>query len=177
MMQFLHRHRTTWHITFGTYGTRLHYGARPTVDRRYNRFGTPFLPSFPLAERFIHNRLNCSRRVLTEEQQIFIEDLLPVLCDRGGWDYRIGSASADHVHLLCDVDPEIHGERVRRLVKRWLTQALCQVWSLLPGQTWWAEEGSNKAAKEHGYLNNAYGYIYRQRATQPEVAKRGTVQL
>lgn len=112
--------------------------------------------------------MNYSPRLLTEEQQIFIEELLPTLCDRGGWDYRIGAAGPDHVHLLCDVRPDIHGQRVRRLVQRWLTQALCQVWPLLVGQSWWADEGSNKAVKEHSYLNSCYGYILRQRATPIE---------
>ncbi len=171
-MQFLNPHRTSWHITFGTYGTRLHYGLRPTVDKQHNRFGTPFLPFNPAEERFIRNRLNFSPGLLNDEQQSFIEDLLPVLCDRGGWDYRIGAAGTDHVHFLCDVDPEIHGDRVRRLVQRWLAQALCQVWPLLPGQTWWAEEGSNKVVRNQPYLNNAYGYIFRQRATPVEASAR-----
>jgi REP element-mobilizing transposase RayT len=177
MMQFLHPHRTTWHITLGTYGTRLHHGSRPTVDKQHNRFGAPFLPRNPRIERFVHRSMNFPARFLNVEQQLFIEDLLPVLCDRGSWDYRISAAGPDHAHLLCDVDPEIHGERVRRLVKRWLTQALCQVWPVLPGQTWWSEEGSSKAVKEHSYLNNAYGYILRQRATQQAVAERGIAQL
>ena len=169
-MQMLRPHRTTWHITFGTYGTRLHYGPRLRVYKRHNRYGTPFLPHVPAEQRFVRSRLNFQPRLFTDEQQVFIEELLPVLCERGGWNYRIGAAASDHVHLLCDVDPEIHGELVSSLLKRWLTQALCRVWPLPPGQTWWAEEGSNKAINEHRYLNNAYGYIYRQRATQPEVA-------
>jgi REP element-mobilizing transposase RayT len=169
-MQFLNPLRTTWHITFGTYGTRLHYGSRPIVDKHHNRFSKLFLPSDRERESFLREHMNFRSRYLTDEQQAFIEDLLPVLCERGGWDYRIGSARADHVHLLCDVDPEIQGERVRRLVKRWLTQALSQVWPLLPGERWWAVEDSNKAVKEHQYLNNCYGYILRQRATPIAVA-------
>jgi len=34
---------TPWHITFGTYGTRLHGSHRPTVDKQHNQRGTPFL--------------------------------------------------------------------------------------------------------------------------------------
>ncbi len=168
-MQQLNPNRTSWHITFGTYGTRLHYGPRPTVDKQHNRRGTPFLPHKSAFERTVRNRLNHSPRCLTEEQQVFVEELLPALCERGGWDFRVGSASADHVHLLCDIVPEIHGERVRRLLKRWLGQALAQVWPLEFGQSWWADEGSNKAVSEHQYLNNVYGYILRQRTT-PQTA-------
>jgi hypothetical protein len=34
---------TTWHITWGTYGTRLHGDDRPTVDKQRNSRSTPFL--------------------------------------------------------------------------------------------------------------------------------------
>jgi REP element-mobilizing transposase RayT len=151
--------RTSWHITFGTYGTR------PTVDKQHNRLGTPFLPHKPAFERTVRNRLNFASRYLTEEQQVFVEELLPVLCERGEWDHRVDSASGDHVHLLCDIPPAIHGERVRRLLKRWLGQALGQVWPLEIGQSWWADGGSNKAVRDNCYLNNVYGYILRQKAT------------
>ena len=34
---------TPWHITFGTYGTRLHGTFAPTVDKQHNALGTEFL--------------------------------------------------------------------------------------------------------------------------------------
>jgi REP element-mobilizing transposase RayT len=156
-MQTMNPNRTSWHITFGTYGTRLHYGPRPTVDKQHNRRGTPFLPHRPGFERTVRNRLSHVPRYLTGEQQIFVEELLPALCERGGWNFRIGAASDDHVHLLCDIVPEIHGERVRRLLKRWLSQALSRAWPLEFGQNWWADGGSNKAVHDVCYLNNVYG--------------------
>ncbi len=168
-MQYLNPVRTSWHITFGAYGTRLHYGPHPTVDKQHNGRRTPFHSHKPALERVVRHRLNHPPRLLTEEQQVFVEELLPALCERGGWDCRVGSASGDHVHLLCDIVPDIHGERVRRLLKRWLSQALSQIWPLESGQSWWADEGSNKAVREHQYLNNVYGYILRQRTT-PQTA-------
>ena len=35
---------------------------------------------------------------------------------------------------------------------------------LAAGASWWAEQGSNKPVKDAQYLNNAFGYIQRQRA-------------
>ncbi len=32
-----------YHITWGTYGTRLHEDSRGTVDRENNSFGTPIV--------------------------------------------------------------------------------------------------------------------------------------
>lgn len=169
-MQYLNPSRATWHIAFGAYGMRLHHGPRLTFDTRHNLCGAPFLPHNRSEDEFIRRRLTFAPGLLTEEQLAFVEDLLPVLCDRGGWDYRIGSATGDQIQLLCDVNREIHGRRVRRLVKRWLTQALCQLWPRLPRQSWWAAEGSSRAISEHGDLNNCFGYILRQRATPAAVA-------
>ena len=67
------------------------------------------------------------------------------------------------MHLLCDIVPEVHGEKVRRLVKRWLGQSLSERWPLAGGCHLVGEEGSNIAIHDEPYLNNAFGYIARQR--------------
>ena len=159
--------RTTWHITWGTYGTRLHGGAKATVDRQHNEFGEPFLGPDEPRYAAMEESLKFSPVRLTREQQEFAESQLTSISSRGGWTYRVCAAARDHVHFLCDVQPEIHGEKVRRLVKRWLGELLSVEWPLAPGATWWAEEGSNKAIHNEAYLNNAYKYILRQRASAP----------
>jgi hypothetical protein len=108
---------------------------------------------------------------LTLAQRHFVESHLPLICERGGWQYRNCAAASDHIHLLCDVVPEVHGDKVRRLIKRWLGQSLSQRWQLPVDATWWAEEGSNIAIHDEQYLNNCFAYIERQRATPP--ASRG----
>jgi len=162
--QHLDPARTTWHITWGTYGTRLHGSAKPTVDRQHNQRGTPFIKRDAERERIETAILNFPPVMLAREQCLAIESTLPSICERGGWGYRVCAAQPDHVHLLCDVPRAIHGEKVRRLAKRWLGEALSSQWSLPPGATWWAEEGSNKPVKDSRYLNNAYTYIADQRA-------------
>ncbi len=157
--------RTTWHITFGTYGTRLHGGERPTVDKQHNQRGEAFVATTPQREQFERMRMKFPPRFLTSAQREFIEIQVPEICTRGGWSYRICAGAPDHVHLFCDVVPQVHGEKVRRLVKRWLGQELSERWPLSEGESWWAEEGSNIAIQEVGYLNNAFAYIARQRAT------------
>jgi REP element-mobilizing transposase RayT len=163
--------RTSWHITFGTYGTRLHGGGRATVDTSHSERNTPFLRSNADRERSDRERMNFQPRYLTLEQRIFAESETPKMCERGGWTYRVCAAGSDHVHLLCDIVPDVHGEKVRRLIKRWLGQTLSQRWRLPDGATWWAEEGSNIAIRDEKYLNNCYRYIFDQRATK--TASRG----
>ncbi|QDU87343.1 hypothetical protein Pla175_07020 [Pirellulimonas nuda] len=163
--QHLEPTRTTWHITFGTYGTRLHGAAAPTVDRNHNQLGSPLLDPCDWRWEADRKRMNFEPRYLTSEQRVLIEASLPDICERGGWSYRTAAAQQDHVHLLVDVETAVHGEKVRRLVKRWLTQSLNPRWPLPKGAVWWAEQGSNIAVKEEAYLNRAYRYVLRQRAT------------
>jgi len=155
---------TTWHITFGTYGTRLRGGERPSVSHREDRPGDPVIARDPELEAYDRRRLKGGAVFLSPQQQRFIQDLIPSLCDRGGWDLRTCSAGPDHVHILLDIDAQIHGERVRRIVKRWITQALDERWGKPHGGKWWAKQGSNKPVKNARYLRNAFDYIEGQRA-------------
>jgi hypothetical protein len=163
--QHLDPTRTSWHITWGTYGTRLHGSSRPTVERDHNQRGEAFVAPNSQREAAIQAILNFPPVRLADQQRLLIENELPNICIRGGWEFRTAAAATDHVHILCDIDPAIHGEKVRRLLKRWLGQALSLQWPLPPKATWWAEEGSNIAVKDEKYLNNVYNYIARQRAT------------
>jgi hypothetical protein len=161
--QHLDPSRTTWHITFGTYGTRLQGGSRPSVDKQHNDLDVPFVPPKIEREDSARGRMKFPPRFLTMEQRQLVETELPRICERGGWSFRVCSAAPDHEHLFCDVAPAVHGEKVRRLVKRWLGQALSERWPIATGASWWAEEGSNIAIHDEPYLNNAFGYIARQR--------------
>lgn len=107
-------------------------------------------------------------RLLTAEQQQFIESALLPACERGDLIYRIGAASSDHVHLLCDVDSEIDGEQTSQLLKQWLDEALTSHWPQQPEAAWWAAEGSNLQVREDRHLNNVFGYLSRQRVTRTE---------
>jgi REP element-mobilizing transposase RayT len=163
--QHLNPQQTSWHITWETYGTRLHGDARPTVDRDHNQRGKEFIGIDPHRRRIMQEVMNFPARYLIDQQLAFVEAAIPAICVRGGWSLRICSAATDHVHVLCDVVPAVHGEKVRRLLKRWLGQELAKTWPLIVGQTFWAEEGSNKAVGDEAYLNNVFNYIFRQRAT------------
>ncbi|MEM8781384.1 MAG: transposase [Planctomycetota bacterium] len=156
---------THWHLTFGTYGTRLHGDARPTVDREHNRFGTPFVTADP--SRLLREReaMAAEAVVLTSDQRGHVERTIPSICERGGWSYRIAAApeEGDHVHVLLAADPKRHGKEVRRWLKQWLTASLNERW---PRTTrWWAHGGSTKAVKNAAYLRNVLAYIARQRST------------
>lgn len=158
----------TWHITFGTYATRLHDDPRPTVDRRHNKINTPFPPPDPERQQ----RPVDPPLLLTRAQRHHIEALIPQLCTRGNWIYRtcaapcepgrVGPGNADHIHVLLDAPKNKQPKDIRKWLKRWLSQSLTKTFGP-PAKRWWAEGGSTKPVKDPEYRTNATNYINRQR--------------
>jgi len=160
-----------YHITFGTYGTRLHGDPRGTVDRDHDEYGTPVLGYDEHRWEREKQNLKFPPVILTRGQMIHIEHLQPIICQRGHWRHITGAAGPDHVHeiLQSPFDPET----IRRLFKRWLSQQLtahfqgepdCPQSALLSG-IWFAECGSIRWIDNERYLTNATKYVTNQRAT------------
>jgi len=160
---------TTWHITWGTYGARLHGSARPTVDRRSAAIGDRFVQRNQQREQFETSIMLGDAVYLGDAQRCFVETTVVQLCERGGWTLRTCAAGieGDHIHVLLDADQAVHGEKIRRLLKRWLTQAMNEYFDRPESGKWWAIQGSNRVVDSDAYLNRAFPYIQKQRATPP----------
>ena len=155
--------RLALHITWGTYGTRLHGDPRGTVDRYNNESGTPVLGFDEHRWEQEKENLAFPPVVLTRPQMIFVEEQLPLICERGHWKHTVGAAGPDHVHEI--LESQFDPETIRRLLKRWLGQALSARWKLDEGATWWAECGSIQWIDNERYFENATSYMKDQRAT------------
>ena len=151
-----------YHITFGTYGTRLHGDARGTVDRRMNWPGEPIIGSDASWWGQERDRLRYPPVVLTGEQMGHAQASVPDICTRGGWQHHTCAAGPDHVHVVLTCEAE--GERVRMWLKRWLGEALSRRWPLPNDATWWAEGGSVKWVWTEDYFDDVYRYVHGQRA-------------
>ena len=165
MPQYL-EYPLAYHITFGTYGTRLHGDERGTVSRNQNRFGDPIIGKDIVWQRIERSQLKFAPVVLTEEQQEHVETAVPPICTRGNWEFHIAAGQPDHVHVLLTTPNE--GKKVRKWLKRWLGEALSVVWPTVSNQTWWAEGGSVKTIWDHEYFANVFNYIHEQRTTPLE---------
>jgi REP element-mobilizing transposase RayT len=165
MIQHLDPARTTWHLTFGTYGARLHGDGRPTVDRDHNQRGEPFVKHDPDRAKAERDKMRGNPVRLAAPQRAFVEAVIPDICKRGGWTYRVCAApdDEDHVHVLLDADPSIDPDAILKWLKRWLGEALTARWGKAISGTWWAKGGSTPPVDNEQYLNNAYHYIRRQR--------------
>jgi REP element-mobilizing transposase RayT len=152
-----------YHITWGTYGTRLHGDPRGTVDRQHNEFATPVLGFDGHRWEREKDNLNFPPVVLTHDQMCLVEELIPIICERDHWIYRTCAAGPDHVHVV--LTSEHDSETIRRLLKRWLSQEMSKRFPLPKGAVWWAECGSIRWIDSEGYYKNAKDYVTRQRAT------------
>lgn len=152
-----------YHITWGTYGTRLHGDPRGTVERGDNEYGTPVLGRDAELWEEMRDNLKFPPRKLTREQMLFVEQMVPDICVRGGWEHRESAAGPDHVHVVLS---SLHEPAaIRRMIKRWLGEELSAVWPLPPDATWWSEGGSIRWIGDPAYLKSATDYVRKQRAT------------
>ena len=152
-----------YHITFGTYGCRLHGDPRGTVDRQHKRDLEPVIREDWNRELTNQERLRFPPITLSSEQRVFVEAVVGVICERGGWRLFAAAAAPDHVHVC--LFGEADGQRIRTWFKRWLGERLSSKWPLKPGQSWWAEDGSVKWIFDEVNLKNVIQYIIDQRAT------------
>ncbi|MCH8042307.1 MAG: transposase [Planctomycetes bacterium] len=155
-----------YHITFGTYGTRLHGDPKGTVDRTHNRPGDPILGQNDAWMREEQSRMRFAAIFLTDQQRQFVEGVFPELCVECQWQYHVVAVAPDHVHAL--LTTRFDAKAVRKLLKRRLSQTLSERWPLVDGQVWWASGGSIKWIWNESYLSNVYNYIERQRFTPPD---------
>ncbi len=152
-----------YHITFETYGTRLHGDPKGTVDRSMNRYGDPIIGSDH--KRWIREiellKFPSVNFDLSHRQ--YAESLIPSICQTGGWIYHIAAVGVDHIPVLLTADAE--GTVVRKWFKRWLGEELSEKWPLSTGQTFWSEGGSVKWVWNEDYFHAIHRYILHQRTT------------
>jgi len=150
-----------YHLTFGTYGARLHGDPRGTIDRRMNKPGDTIVGQNEQWEAMERRLLKHPPIYLTDEQRRYAEQRLPDVCERGGWELHIVGCQRDHVHVLVSAD--VDGKAVRRWLKAWLGRELSARWPI--GRTWWAEGGSVRWVWTDAYFETVYRYIEPQRAS------------
>ena len=149
-----------YHITIGTYGTRLHGGVALTVERPHNKRGEPFVAVNADREQMARQKMKETPCYFSTEQRLFVETTIPQICEQGRWTYHIAACQGDHVHLL--VSAQVEPKAIRRWFKTWLTQRLNEEYGR---RTWFVDSGSTKWVKDQRYFDTAFEYIKRQRTT------------
>jgi len=147
-----------YHITFGTYGARLHGSSKPHVDRDHNRYRAPLAPRDPEREEDARDRMSDDRVKLTMEQRRIVERAILHLCQRFNWPAHAIAPQSDHVHVV--VTAARDGEALREAIKASASRELNKQFGK---RRWWAENGSCKYLWERAYFFSAVDYVKSQR--------------
>jgi REP element-mobilizing transposase RayT len=147
-----------YHITWGTYGTRLHGCERPFVDEYHNEHGTPFPPTDPEREFEAREAMVDDAVILTVEQRRVVDQALTELAARFEWTIHALAPKKDHTHIVITALRD--GDELREALKAGASRALN---ALYGKRRWWAEGGSDRYLWERSYFLNAIDYVNRQR--------------
>jgi hypothetical protein len=108
-----------YHITFATYGNRLHGSNKPHVDRDHNQYGQPLAPTDPEREDAQRRRMKQDPVRLTPEQRVVVERAIRDLAGRYRWPVHAFASQSDHTHVVAGYydDPSL------RTTRNWLDSA------------------------------------------------------
>jgi REP element-mobilizing transposase RayT len=147
-----------YHITWGTYGARLHGSSKPHVDLEHNEYGTPFPPADPAREQENRESMTTDPVKLTIEQRKLVEESILNLATRYNWTIRSIAIQSDHAHVVLTAMRD--GQQLRDALKAVASRALNKRFG---AKKWWAEKGSAKYLWERDYFQNAVKYVKDQR--------------
>ena len=148
-----------YHITWGTYGARLHGSGKPHVDRDHNVYGTPFAPTERAREEASRQRMSADPVSLTPDERQEVERAIRELAARYTWTIHALAAQSDHVHVV--ITAPRAGDPLREALKAVASRALNKRFG--KRLHWWSENGSDKHLYEPEYFENAVDYVRRQR--------------
>lgn len=147
-----------YHITWGTYGARLHGSTKPYVDLDHNEYGTPLPPTDAQREAEARERMTGDPVSLTIQQRKLVEEAIRALAARYDWTIHALAPQHDHTHVVITAFRE--GQQLRDSLKAVASKALNKQFG---HRKWWAENGSAKYLWERDYFVNAVKYVRGQR--------------
>src|SRR5215217_3554928 len=111
-----------YHITWGTYGARLHGSDKPHVDRHHNEYGAPFAPTDSDREAAARSRMKQEPVSLSPEQRREVERAIRDLAARYGWTIHAMAVQSDHTHVV--ITANRIGDELRNALKAVASRAL-----------------------------------------------------
>ncbi len=128
-----------FHITFGTYGARLHGTDRPHVDAAHNVYGEPLAPTNPFRADEARARMTHDPVTMALDGRREVEAAITDVAARYGWTIHAKASKSDHTHVVATADRD--GQALRDALKAVATRRLNKRFGPRP---WWAENGSVK---------------------------------
>ncbi len=127
-----------YHITWGTYGTRLPGSPKPHVDRDHNEYKGPLAPT-DLDREVASREMSEDATYPPFDERRCVEEAIRDVAARYRWTIHAMAIQKDHSHVVITAIRE--GERLREALKGVASRALNKCFGR---KTWWAESGSAK---------------------------------
>ncbi len=145
-------------LTWSTYGTWLHGDDAGSVDRRHNKFGTPFLePSRGWVEH-MRRKLTHEPVTLSIPMRDAVAGAIRAHCLKRGWTLAGLSVRTNHVHIVI-VQPSIKPEPMVKQLKEWAPRYLRRANLVGSEQEVWSAHASTRYLYEHGSVERATEYV------------------
>jgi REP element-mobilizing transposase RayT len=126
-----------YHISFTTYGTRLHGDPRGTVDDAHNISGTPYLAEDTILNEHRAQSLKHPPVILDARMRGATDAAIREVCEYRRWTLYAINVRTNHVHTVvsfADADPEkVMGDfkayATRRMRKDGIVDSSSRVWT------------------------------------------------
>lgn len=144
-------------ITFHTYGTWLHGGARGSVDPSHNRFQGELVPADSNRYSSARSRMKQPALRLGGQQRPVVREAIEGVCAHRGWELLALNVRTTHVHaVVIAAQPP---ERVMNDFKAWSTRRLREAGVVDRERSIWARHGSTKYLWNQPSVDRAIRYV------------------
>lgn len=147
-----------YHLTWSTYGTRLHGDERGTVDLAHNRPGTPFLPEDPVLESGARLLLTRAPFVMDDRHRPIVEAAIRDHCAIRQWLIHALNVRTNHVHIVVEANSHSPEQTMAQL-KSWGTRRLTSAGLVERGDKLWTDHGSTRWLNDEKGLWAAIEYV------------------
>lgn len=147
-----------YHITFTTYGSRLHGDDRGTVDDGHNVYGTPLRPADEGLRKHRENLLKHDPVVISPGMRRVIRETLHEVCNARGWRLHSRNIRTNHVHVVLSFGPTSPG-KVMGDLKAYATRNLRAAGMAGAGDKLWTAGGSMRPIFDDDGLWRVVDYV------------------
>ena len=149
--------RTSWFLTFRTYGTWLPGDARGWVKHGLTASGTPRGLPAPGLERYAAGLMAAPSRVFGDSERAQVDSAMRATCAVKMWELHALNVRTNHVHAVVTID--VPPDRAMVTLKAWSTRELRVLGAEGPI---WARHGStrhlpNRSARDAAVLYTLEG--------------------
>jgi REP element-mobilizing transposase RayT len=147
-----------YHITFTTYGTRLHGDERGTVDDRRNIVGTPYIAPDPVLRKHREALLRHEPTLLSPRMRLAANAAIIEVCEYRDWKLHALNVRSNHVHAAVSFG-EADPDKVIGDFKAYATRRMRREGLVSETQRIWTAKGSRRPIWDEDGLWRVVNYI------------------